>query len=114
EGLPHAYWDEAGSKGHLRWVLAAAGDAVTDAVTRLHARGAAGIGERATYAGSLRAAGHAVPVWHLAKGCGAEGVEAEAEACRTRFEEALASREPLSVKERRARGGIVARQVTLR
>ena len=43
-----------------------------------------------------------------------EGVEADAEAFRTRFEEALASTEPLSTLERRARGGIVARQVTLR
>lgn len=55
-----------------------------------------------------------MPVWDLPQGFGAEGVEAEAEAFRARFEEALASREPLTVKERRARGGIVARQVTLR
>ena len=114
EGLPHAYWVDAGSKEHLRWVLDADEDAVIDAVTRLHARRESGIGEGTKYAGSFRAEGLAVPVWDLPKGFGAEGVEAEAEAFRTRFEEALASREPLSVKERRARGGIVARQVTLR
>src|SRR5699024_10793005 len=38
EGLPHAYWVDAGSKEHLRWVLDADEDAVNDAVTRLHAR----------------------------------------------------------------------------
>ena len=55
-----------------------------------------------------------IPVWDLPKGAGVEAVEAEAESFRSRFEEALASTEPLTALERRARGGIVARQVTLR
>ena len=114
EGLPHAYWVDAGAKEHLRWVLDADEDAVIDAVTRLHARRDSGIGEGTKYAGSFRAEGMAVPVWDLPQGFGAAGVEAEADAFRARFEEALASQEPLTVKERRARGGIVARQVTLR
>lgn len=113
-GLPHAYWVDAGAKEHLRWVLEADEDAVIDAVTRLHARRESGIGEGTKYVGSFRAEGLSIPVWDLPKGFGAEGVEAEAEAFRTRFEEALASTEPLTALERRARGGIVARQVTLR
>ena len=52
--------------------------------------------------------------WDLPTGYGAEGVEKKAEAFRTRFEEALTTEEPLTALERRARGGIVARQVTLR
>lgn len=114
EGLPHAYWVDAGPKEHLRWVLDAAEETVIDAVTRLHARRESGIGEGTKYVGSFRAEGLSVPVWDLPKGFGAEGVEAEAEEFRTRFEEALDTKEPLTVKERRARGGIVARQVTLR
>lgn len=113
-GLPHAYWVDAGPKEHLRWVLEADEDAVIDAVTRLHARRESGLGEGTKYVGSFRAEGLSIPVWDLPKGFGAEGVEAEAEAFRTRFEEALASTEPLTALERRARGGIVARQVTLR
>ncbi|GAA1487749.1 DUF5926 family protein [Brachybacterium sacelli] len=114
EGLPHAYWVDAGPKEHLRWVLDADEERVIDAVTRLHARRESGLGEGTKYVGSFRAEGLAIPVWDLPKGFGAAGVEAEAEAFRTRFEEALETQEPLTTLERRARGGIVARQVTLR
>lgn len=113
-GLPHAYWVDAGPKEHLRWVLEAAEEKVIDAVTRLHARRESGVGEGTKYVGSFRAEGLAIPVWDLPKGFGAAGVEAEAEAFRARFEEALHTEEPLTALERRARGGIVARQVTLR
>ncbi|HIY23806.1 MAG TPA: topoisomerase II [Candidatus Brachybacterium merdigallinarum] len=113
-GLPHAYWVDAGAKEHLRWVLDADEDRVIDAVTRLHARRESGVGEGTKYAGSFRADGLSVPVWDLPKGTGVEGLAGEIEAFRTRFEEALAVEEPLTALERRARGGIVARQVTLR
>ncbi|MGP9538554.1 DUF5926 family protein [Brachybacterium sp. AOP43-C2-M15] len=114
QGLPHAYWVDAGAKEHLRWVLDADEEKVIDAVTRLHARRESAIGEGTKYVGSFRAEGLTIPVWDLPTGYGAEGVEAEAEAFRARFEEALAAEEPLTALERRARGGIVARQVTLR
>ncbi|MCT2261960.1 DUF5926 family protein [Brachybacterium muris] len=114
EGLPHAYWVDAGPKEHLRWVLDADEDKVIDAVARLHARRESGVGEGTKYVGSFRAEGLTIPVWDLPTGFGAEGVEKEAEAFRTRFEEALCTEEPLTGLERRARGGIVARQVTLR
>lgn len=114
EGLPHAFWVDAGTKEHLRWILDADEDAVIDAVSRLHARRESGLGEGTKYVGSFRAEGLTVPVWDLPKGFGPEGVEAAAADLRARFEEALASTEPLTALERRARGGIVARQVTLR
>ncbi|MGY5764194.1 DUF5926 family protein [Brachybacterium sp. DNPG3] len=114
EGLPHAYWVDAGPKEHLRWVLDADEDRVIDAVARLHARRESAIGEGTKYVGSFRAEGLTIPVWDLPSGSGVAGVEAEAEAFRIRFEEALSSTEPLTALERRARGGIVARQVTLR
>ncbi|WP_434176033.1 DUF5926 family protein [Brachybacterium conglomeratum] len=114
EGLPHAYWVDAGPKEHVRWVLDADEDRVIDAVTRLHARRESALCEGAKYVGSFRAEGLSIPVWDLPKGAGVEAAEAEAESFRARFEEALTSTEPLTAMERRARGGIVARQVTLR
>lgn len=114
EGLEHAYWVDAGAKEHLRWVLDADEDRVIDAVARLHARRESGIGEGTRYVGSFRAEGMTIPVWDLPKGFGPEGVEKEAKALAERFREALESTEPLTAMERRARGGIVARQVTLR
>jgi hypothetical protein len=113
-GLPHAYWVDAGTKEHVRWVLDADEEKVIDAVARLHARRESAICEGAKYVGSFRAEGLSIPVWDTPTGGGVEVVEAEAEAFRARFEEALASTEPLTTRERRARGGIVARQVTLR
>ncbi|WP_152351469.1 DUF5926 family protein [Brachybacterium subflavum] len=113
-GLEHAYWVDAGPKEHLRWVLDADEDRVVDAVARLHARRESGIGEGTKYVGSFRAEGLTIPVWDLPSGFGAEGVEAQAEAFSARFLEALGTTAPLTVMERRARGGIVARQVTLR
>lgn len=114
EGLPHAFWVDAGAKEHVRWVLDADEDAVIDAVARLHARRESGLGEGTRYVGSFRAEGMTVPVWDLPRGVGPEGVEREAPALRERFETALAETAPLTALERRARGGIVARQVTLR
>lgn len=114
EGLPHAFWVDAGTKEHLRWVLDADEETVIDAVARLHARRESGLGEGTRYVGSFRAEGLTVPVWDLPRGFGAAGVEREAAALKERFEQALASTEPLTALERRARGGIVARQVTLR
>ncbi|GAB2541077.1 DUF5926 family protein [Brachybacterium huguangmaarense] len=114
EGLPHAFWVDAGPKEHLRWVLDADEDRVIDAVARLHARRASGVGEGTKYVGSFRAEGLTVPVWDLPSGFGAEGVEKEAADLEKRFTEALETTEPLTALERRARGGIVARQVTLR
>lgn len=114
EGLEHAYWVDAGTKEHVRWVLDADEDRVIDAVARLHAKRDSGIGEGTKYVGSFRAEGLTIPVWDLPKGFGADGVSKGADEFRARFEAALESIEPLTALERRARGGIVARQVTLR
>ena len=83
-------------------------------MARLHTRRESGVGEGTKYVGSFRAEGMTIPVWDLPSGTGAAGVAEHAEEFRARFEEALASEEPLTALERRARGGIVARQVTLR
>lgn len=114
EGLEHAYWVDAGPKEHLRWVLDADEDRVIDAVARLHARRESALADDTRYVGSFRAEGLAIPVWDLPQGFGAEGVEKVAADYRERFMAALESTEPLTALERRARGGIVARQVTLR
>lgn len=113
-GFPHAYWVDAGTKEHLRWVLEESEEKVIDAVARLHAKRNSGVGEGTKYVGSFRADGLTIPVWDLPKGFGVEGVEENAAEFVKRFTEALESDEPLTALERRARGGIVARQVTLR
>ena len=89
-----AYWCEIRDRQHLRWVLPHDEEAFLDAIARLHATGADGLGEGSRYVGSFRAHGLVVPVWDLAEGTGAEAVEEPVAALAGRLAEALAETRP--------------------
>ncbi|WP_448058464.1 DUF5926 family protein [Cellulomonas hominis] len=108
-----AYWCRMGSREFLRWAQPYDEQRVIDALARLQARRAAGF-DGAKFVGYFRSSGLVVPVWELARGSEADDVEAPLTAFRPTFEAALADAEPLDANARRARAGIVARQVTLR
>jgi Family of unknown function (DUF5926) len=97
-----AYWCRIGDRVHLRWALPHDEDALLDAIARLHAAGQSG------------ALGLLVPVWDLPPDCTAADVEQPAAAFAERLAEALERTEPLDYEERRARAGVVSRQLTLR
>jgi hypothetical protein len=109
-----AYWCRIGERTHLRWVLPHDEDAATDALARLHARGASAIGDDTRLLGAFRACGLLVPVWELDPALDAAAYEDEVAALATRFAEALAVEAPLTPEERRARSGLLSRQITLR
>ncbi|ACZ32246.1 hypothetical protein Xcel_3246 [Xylanimonas cellulosilytica DSM 15894] len=115
--VEHAYWCDMG-KQFLRWVRTEDEDAVVDALARLHAQRVSALaladGGQARFLGMFRAAGLVVPVWELPKGVQAADVEQPAAELGARLDAALAVTEPLDANERRARAGIVSRQVTLR
>ncbi|HEX8497863.1 MAG TPA: DUF5926 family protein, partial [Actinomycetales bacterium] len=113
-GVEGAYWCRIGSRTHLRWVLPHEEEALLDAIARLHAAGASSLGEGTRYLGAFRALGLLVPVWDLLEGAVADDAEQPAVAFADRLGEALAVTAPLSHDERRARAGLVSRQVTLR
>ncbi|UYB41208.1 SEC-C domain-containing protein [Streptomyces sp. Je 1-4] len=112
-GLEGAYWCEAPEKNHLRWVTGHPEEQLLDALARLHAAGDSSLGEGTRLVGSFRAHGLVVPVWDLPSSMSAEDVAKPAAAFAERLAEALASDAPLSPEERRARGGLTNRQVTL-
>ena len=85
-----------------------------DALARLHARSADGLGTGTRLLGTFRALGRLVPVWDLRTGTPVEDVEEPAAALAARLGEALAVSAPLSTDERRARSGLANRQVTIR
>jgi Family of unknown function (DUF5926)/SEC-C motif len=114
QGVEAAYWCRIGERRHLRWVVPFPEDAVLDGLARLHAAGAGALGEGSRYVGSFRAHGLLVPVWDLAPTTDAEGVEEPAAAFGRRLADAMADDRPLTVDERRARAGVVSRQLTLR
>jgi hypothetical protein len=109
-----AYWCRIGDRTHLRWVMPHDEEALLDALARLHAAGAARIGDAGRYVGAFRAHGLLVPVWDLAPDAEAGDVEQPAAAFAEALAEAMARTEPLTPDERRSRAGVVSRQVTLR
>jgi hypothetical protein len=112
--LPSAYWVRIGDRTHIRLVLPDDEDAATDALARLHAAGGDGLGGQTRLLGAFRACGLLVPVWDLDPALQAGDYEAELTSWGDRYAGALASQSPLTVDERRARSGLLSRQVTLR
>ncbi|MFJ9176971.1 DUF5926 family protein [Streptomyces sp. NPDC102360] len=112
-GVDSAYWCETPEKNHLRWVMPHAEEKLLDALARLHAAGTSSLGEGTRLVGSFRAHGLTVPVWDLPSSMQAQDVEKPAAEFAERLAGALATDAPLTPDERRARGGLTNRQVTL-
>ncbi len=114
-GLDAAYWVRPGNeRAHLRWVRPEAEERLLDALARLSATEQLTLGEGTRYAGAFRALGLVVPVWDLPADAAAEEWIGPATEFQDRLEAALGSSDPLSSDERRARAGLLSRQVTLR
>ncbi|MFI6878276.1 DUF5926 family protein [Streptomyces sp. NPDC050400] len=112
-GVESAYWCETPEKNHLRWVMPHPEEKLLDALARLHAAGASSLGEGTRLVGSFRAHGLTVPVWDLPSSVQAADIEKPAAEFAERLTSALAADAPLTADERRARGGLTNRQVTL-
>ncbi|WP_329385193.1 DUF5926 family protein [Streptomyces sp. NBC_01716] len=112
-GTDAAYWCETPDKNHLRWVMPHPEEKLLDALARLHAAGTSSLGEGTRLVGSFRAHGLTVPVWDLPSAMRAEDCEKPAAELQERLSAALAVDAPLTGDERRARGGLTNRQVTL-
>lgn len=114
DALPSAYWVRIGDRTHIRLVLGDDEDVATDALARLLAAGESALGEGTRLLGAFRACGLLVPVWDLDPEKDADAYEDELAAFAKRYAAAVASTEPLTPEERRARSGLLSRQVTLR
>ncbi|MBI9113572.1 DUF5926 family protein [Sanguibacter suaedae] len=108
-----AYWCRMGAREYLRWAMPHSEDTVIDAIARLHAKRESGFAG-SKFLGAFRASGIVIPVWELPKGSEAEDIEGAVAEFWPSLEAALAVDAPLDADERRARAGIVSRQVTLR
>jgi hypothetical protein len=109
-----AYWCRIGDRTHIRLVLPDDEDLATDALARLHAAGEDGVGDGTRLLGAFRACGLLVPVWDLDPELAAADYEEGLGAFVKRYAGVLGSQDALTVDERRARSGLLSRQVTLR
>src|SRR5699024_2254263 len=114
ESVASAYWCRMGAREFLRWSRTEEEESLLDALARLRAAGTSALDEGAKVIGAFRSCGLVIPVWELAPGTEAEELEAPAPDFEERLTEALAVTAALTADERRARAGIVSRQVTLR
>jgi hypothetical protein len=89
-------------------------DDATDALARLHAAATTSLGEGTRLLGAFRSCGLLVPVWDLDPSLVGDDYESEVAQLAVRLDEALAQTGTLSAQERRARSGLLSRQVTLR
>lgn len=113
EGVESAYWCRMGRE-FLRWARPEPQEDVLDAFARLHARRESELEEGARFVGAFRTSGILVPVWELVPGTEADELAGPCAEFEKRLEAALAETGPLDADARRARAGIVSRQVTLR
>ncbi len=114
ESVEAAYWVDAGSKEHLRWVLPHEESALLDALARLHAGGEDRLVEGSKLVGMFRAHGLLVPVWDLPRGTGAAALDEPAAAFGGRLAAVLEEGGDLTADERAARTELANHQVTLR
>jgi hypothetical protein len=109
-----AYWCRVPDKGHVRWVLPDQEDAALDALARLGGAGELLLGDGTKFAGMFRAHGLLVPVWDVPHGSEAAEWEGPLAGFAKRYAEALAEPAPLDGVARRAKQGLLGRQLTIR
>lgn len=106
------YWCAFPDRTVIRWVIADEEDAVLDALARLSAAGTLRVGADSKYLGAFRADGILIPVWEVHDD--AESVRSPMSELQKHFATARAVTSPLTDAERRARSGLVGRNLTLR
>lgn len=112
-----AYWTRMGGREYVRWSQPHDEEKFMDALARLHARRESGLGDggaQGRFIGAFRSCGLVIPVWELEAGLAEDRIEELMGSLGERLDAALAVDEPLDANARRARAGLVARQLTLR
>jgi hypothetical protein len=110
---PAAYWCRFREKAHVRWVLADNEDTALAALARLSRAGELTLGPTTRFAGIVPGPRSAGAVWDL-RPSGRRRMGGARGRLRGRYASARASGTALDAEERRARQGLLGRQITLR
>ena len=108
------FWVRFGPRTFVRWVLPFDEDAATDGLARLVAADRHRLTPESRLLGAFRASGLLVPVWEVDAEAEVESLGAAVTALAAPVREAVESGAALTAEERRARNGLLSRQVTLR
>ncbi len=111
---PAAYWCRFTEKAHVRWVLGDDEDVALAALAKIARAGELTLGPGTKFAGMFRAHGLLVPVWDLPTDAEPSSWEEPVAAFASRYATARDSGTGLDAEERRARAGLLGRQVALR
>ncbi len=114
QSAPAAYWCSFTEKAHVRWVLGDDEELALATLARLSRAGELTLGEGTRFAGMFRAHGLLVPVWDLPVGVEAAAWEEPVAAFAQRYARAREGGTALDGEQRRARAGLLGRQVALR
>jgi uncharacterized protein DUF5926 len=114
EGGDSVYWCVINGRSYVRWVLPYDEDDATAALARLHAADADRLTPESRLLGAFRACGLLVPVWEVPADATAKDFPDAVATMAGALETAATADTPLTADERRARAGLVNRQVTLR
>lgn len=112
EGFDGAFWCRM-QREFVRWVRPEAEAEMLDALARLQAARELNF-DGAVFKGAFRSSGLLTPVWELERGTEADELVGPLGDFTAKLDAALAQTAPLTPEERRARSGIVSRQLTLR
>jgi hypothetical protein len=112
---PSAYWTNMSGRVYVRWAQTQPEEKVLNGLARLHAKGENDLGtEGGKYLGCFRAHGIVVPVWELPPATQPDDLEEGLASFAARFDEAVSAETALDYEERRAKAGVVSRQLTIR
>lgn len=114
DAMPSAYWCQTPDNTHVRIVLRDDEDAALRGLARLRAAEELKLVADSKFAGMFRTHGVLVPVWDLPVDTAAADCEKPVAEFAVRYAEAVASTESLTGAERRAKDGLVGRQLNLR
>ena len=108
------YWCVINGRTYVRWVLPYDEDTATATLARLHAGDADRLTPESRLLGAFRACGLLVPVWEVPKDATASNFPDAVTAMTDALDSAASDSSPLTADERRARAGLLNRQITLR
>ncbi|MDD7505085.1 MAG: DUF5926 family protein [Actinomycetaceae bacterium] len=111
-GIDGAFWARM-QREFVRWVRPESEDTVLNALARLQTRPELGF-DGGRFVGAFRALGLLIPVFELDRGTEADELTEPMRELEKLLDAQIANEAPLTPDEKRAKSGIISRQVTLR